>query len=519
MVSITVYDGANTIGGNKIYVEERGRGLFLDFGMNFAKYGEFFEEYLSERDGRGIHDLLFLNLIPRLNIYRRDLITRDVDVSRYPRLNVEAVLLSHAHLDHCGNIGLLDERIPVMASPTTIAILKALRDASPSRIGSEIAYLSRKVPMDETGLVLESEERREPYRGRDFYCAFPPSKEMCALMSQKPGQESKSAKKLEPGKLCRSEELDLPFEVEAYAVDHSIYGAVGYVLRGDTTVAYTGDFRLHGKKQEKTRAFVKAAKGASTLVIEGTTVGREGAEGAPSVGEDEVLQKCLAATEETDKLVVADFSARNFERLETFAEIARETGRQLVVVAKDAYTLHAMECADGVRRMGKDMLIYYELKNRRYLKWETEVVMGRWGGQYVRHEEISRNPGGYVLCFSFFDMKHLLDIKPDGGTYIYSSSEAFSEEQVIDFQRLGKWLRVFGFRTYGFRLVEREGELRPEFERGYHTSGHASRGDLEWVIGEIEPDRIIPVHTTGQGWFKERFENAVTPEEGKKFSV
>jgi len=34
MASITVYDGANTIGGNKIYVEDKGRGLFLDFCMN-----------------------------------------------------------------------------------------------------------------------------------------------------------------------------------------------------------------------------------------------------------------------------------------------------------------------------------------------------------------------------------------------------------------------------------------------------------------------------------------------------
>lgn len=47
--------------------------------------------------------------------------------------------------------------------------------------------------------------------------------------------------------------------------------------------------------------------------------------------------------------------------------------------------------------------------------------------------------------------------------------------------------------------MEREGELRPEFEKGYHTSGHASKGDLEWTIGEIDPDVIVPVHTTGQG--------------------
>ena len=89
MSSITVFDGATTIGGNKIYVEEKGKGVFLDFGINFAKHGEFFEEFLSERSGRGIHDLIHLNLIPKLNIYRRDLIPSDMDVSAYPSLNAE----------------------------------------------------------------------------------------------------------------------------------------------------------------------------------------------------------------------------------------------------------------------------------------------------------------------------------------------------------------------------------------------------------------------------------------------
>ena len=38
MTSLTIYDGANTIGGNKIFVEEKGKGVFLDFGMNCIAY-------------------------------------------------------------------------------------------------------------------------------------------------------------------------------------------------------------------------------------------------------------------------------------------------------------------------------------------------------------------------------------------------------------------------------------------------------------------------------------------------
>ena len=56
MTSITVYDGAATIGGNKIYVEENNKGLFLDFGMNFAKYKVFFQDFLFGRSIRGIYE-------------------------------------------------------------------------------------------------------------------------------------------------------------------------------------------------------------------------------------------------------------------------------------------------------------------------------------------------------------------------------------------------------------------------------------------------------------------------------
>lgn len=56
-MKITVYDGATTIGGSKIHLEEGNNGLFLDFGMNFAKYARYYEEFISERPSRGIHDL------------------------------------------------------------------------------------------------------------------------------------------------------------------------------------------------------------------------------------------------------------------------------------------------------------------------------------------------------------------------------------------------------------------------------------------------------------------------------
>ncbi len=508
MTSITVYDGATTIGGNKIYVEERGRGVFLDFGMNFAKYGEFFEEFLTERSGRGIHDLIHLNLIPKLNIYRKDLVPSDLDVASYPKLNVEAVLLSHAHLDHCGSAGLLDENIAVVASPITIAILKALRDISHTKLGSEITYFSPKVP-DKDGRYLKSPTSGK-YIGRKFICTSDPSEELIEFISSRSGK-----KKIETGEMCHVSDAALPFEVKVFEVDHSIYGANAYILHGDVTIAYTGDFRLHGRNADKTKKFVKKAKDARVLIIEGTRTEREDV----SESEEVVYENCLKAVEESKGLVIADFSPRNFERLETFMEIAKKTGRLLVITAKDAYMLHAIECADGVCRMGDDTLIYYELKDRSRSKWETDIVMERWGDRYIDPVEVARNKEQYILCFSFHDIKHLLDIKPNGGSYIYSSSEAFTEEQKFDFLRLYNWLEYFNFRIYGFEMVLEGGKLVPSFIKGYHASGHASKSDLKWVIETINPDVIIPVHTENPSWFVENFENVVVLRDGRSYVV
>lgn len=515
MVSVTVYDGGNTIGGNKIFVEDRAAGVFLDFGMNFAKHGAFFQEFLSERNSRGIHDLAHLGLIPKLNIYRPDLIPSDVQLSQYEKLNVKAVLLSHAHMDHCGNIGLLQETLPVVASGTSVSILKAIRDTSPSSIGSEIAYFSKKNPVNGcSGLVLES-DRSTPYVSRDFYCTEEIPEELRTFAGERPGQDSRGTKRIQRGKLDHFDQLDLPFEVRPYEVDHSILGSLAFVLEGDMAIAYTGDIRLHGEKGKLTENFITNAKSASVLITEGTTTSREE---QSSVTENDVFDNCLRAVEESKRLTVADFSARNFERLYMFASIAKKTGKQLVVTAKDAYLLHAISCVEGDCPIDKgEILIYSELKDRRRVKWETEIILDKWQDHYVSHTQIADNSGNYILCFSLFDLKHLLDIKPDGGAYVYSSSESHSEEQDVDFVRLKQWLNFFKMKLYGFSIIAKDGILRPEFDKGYHASGHVSMSDLEHVISEIDPDVIIPVHTENPTWFS-KFGKTVIPEEGKRYA-
>ena len=501
--AITVYDGANTIGGSKIHISNGESGLFLDFGMNFAKYSLYYEEFISERPSRGIHDLWRLGLIPRLNIYRSDLVPVDMarEVQSSPAIPVNAVLISHAHLDHVGNVAMLNESIPLVGSPVTMVILKALRDTSrQSHIGMELPYYSPKSPSSTNPFVLESSRAVKHYLSRDIIMTGEVSDAVVDFLSWRANVELAKnpgkAKSIRPGSIEVLGDADLGFEVKSFPVDHSIYGAVAYIIEGDVSVAYTGDFRLHGKNKHLTRKFVKEAKNVSVLITEGTRVGREEDE---NVSEDEVYRNALGIAETAKGLIIADFSARNFERLESFWRIARRTGRELVVTPKDAYFLHALQIA-GIETPINEVRIYQSSKVKPE-KWE-DWVFRSYPDSGVSPEELKKNGENYILCFSFYDMPHLLDIMPIEGTYIYSSSEAFGEEQEFSFLRLWNWLRYFGFEVHGFRVDEHG---KPVFERGLHASGHVSREELREVIEEIDPDYVIPVHTENPEWFRENW--------------
>ena len=513
-MKIVIYDGTNTIGGIKIYIQENPNGLFLDFGMNFAKYSLYYEEFISERTARGIYDLWHLNLIPKLNIYRKDLIPKDLvnEVARYPKIPVNAVLISHAHLDHVGNITLLNENIPIVGSPTTIAILKALNDTSSggSHFGMELPYYKVRKLKDSEGYVIEA-DRNSHYPSRRVIL-LEQNSSLHDFLFYRPGQESPRAKKVIPNEVKTLNEEDLGFEVKAFNVDHSIYGATAYIIEGHISLAYTGDFRLHGKNGDETRKFIKEAKNVSILITEGTRVGREEHE---NVSEQEVYENALKIVEEAKGLVIVDFSPRNFERLESFKEIAEKTGRELVVTAKDAYFLHALKLVDGIDRL-KGLRIYGNFKASRQ-KWEELVVWGNYADQYISPIEIRQNQENYILCFSFYDMPHLLDVMPNGGVYIYSSSEAFGEEQEFSFLRLWNWLKYFGFEVHGFK-VDKSG--KPIFEKGLHASGHVSKEELMRIIDEVDPDYVIPVHTEKPELFRWAFgEKVVLLKNGESWEV
>jgi len=495
-VSLTVYDGAATIGGNKILLEDGDTAVFLDFGTSFSARFQYYEEFLLPRSRAGLLDLIHMGLLPPLRgIYRTDL--EDAGgrawerARRYPYYRegrADAVLLSHAHMDHCGYISFLDTGIPVVSTCMTAYLAKAIQDCGAHQFEGEMCYTVPKVAGDE-GTLGAGGHREFPYERRtyliaDAVCVDPG--DFWNLSPSAPRGRPFPPQRLEATGRVRG------LQVRFLPVDHSIHGAAAIAVETSAGwVVYTGDLRRHGGRGAMTEAFVReaAALHPAALVCEGTNIGKE-----PGATEEQVHAACLAAVQDAPgQFVVADFGPRNVERLLIFLEIARRTGRRLAVTDKDAYLLTAMHAVDPsipTPATERHLVVY----RRALLKpplW-VDRVRG-WYPEQVGAADVHAHPGEFICCFSFFDAGELIDIDPDGGRWIYSASEAHNEEQRFELWRLRNWLDRFRLTPVGLA----------ESASPFHASGHISGRELRELIGQVAPRLVIPVHTTAPQRFRE----------------
>jgi len=468
-MKLTFYGGIKEIGGNKILLEDKNTAIFLDFGKSYKQASEYFEEFVNPRSVHGLKDYLELDLLPkREGLYRKDLLDilskEEMDFCSYQKSFLDAVLLSHGHMDHTGYLSFLDETIPVYLSQSTRVVLEAYRTIKPPSLENEIVEIS------------------SPHE-------LPPQKR------KKIKRQFKVLEKQQPFQIKN-------LEIFPLFVDHSIPGALMYFIKGAKNVLYSGDFRLSEISEKQLKAIYEFLKkqNIDIFLCEGTRIKEQNI-----FREKDVYFKAKEIVSRIKGLVVADYSMADITRFETLAQIAKETKRK-IALSYNYFAFLAILKEKGLEINSFDNLVLYEKKKGNLKKWEQNLLKKY---PYINAKEIKTHPRDYLAILNFYQIQELIDFQPDENSYFLRAiTEPHTEESEISEERFSHWIEHFKMQG-----------LTPDgkFERA-HISGHISGKELEEFIKNIKPDLIIPIHTDYPEEFEKIHTNVKIVEKNEIFS-
>jgi ribonuclease J len=381
--TLTFYGGVNEIGGNKILLQDGDTRVFFDFGMSFGMKKLFYSPpFLSPKSEKSLQEL---GILPKLTgIYKFD--------DKPPE--IDAVFVSHGHLDHSAYLSFIKRDVPVYCGETTKIILQAQGEMRRADLEFNVQDIAFK-----------------PFRTGD---------------TKKIGS----------------------VEIEPIHVDHSVPGAYGFVIHtSNGAVIYTGDFRVHGTKPQMTQDFAEKAREAEPVAIitEATNM-----TSATVSSEAEVEDKLNGIVNEADGIVLAEFAYADVDRLNSFFRVAKKNGRCLAVSLKQAYLLNALradEHLDVPDLNDENVLIFRKSKSTNY-KWEKQILE-HYSDKIKTAFDVSKQQCKLILALSFYDLEELVDIQPEAGScFVLSVSEPFNEEMEIDSEKLVHWLGHYGLPQY-----------------------------------------------------------------------
>ena len=383
ITSITLFGGVDEIGGNKLLLKDRDTKVFFDFGMSFGMKKRYYAPpFLSPKSEKSLQEL---GILPKLQgIYRFDSGSPEVD----------AVFVSHGHMDHSAYLSFVNRQIPVYCGETTKIILQALSEMRRPDLEFDVQDINFRT-----------------FRTGD-------KKTIGCL------------------------------EIEPIHVDHSVPGAYGFIIHtSQGAVVYTGDFRVHGSKPQMTQDLVEAAKKEKpvAVVTEATNM-----IGASVSSENEVEDKLASITEQSQGILLTEFAYADVDRLNSFYRVAKKSGRCLVVSLKQAYLLNALRDDEGLKLpdLNDDSILVFRKSKKRYDRWENSILQ-QYSAKVADVFEVSKRQCKAVFALSFYDLEELVNIKPaPGSCYVLSSSEPFNEEMEIDFEKLTNWLTHYGLPQY-----------------------------------------------------------------------
>lgn len=275
-MKLIIHRGTTEIGGTCVEVFTEKSRIVIDFGLPLvnAKKEPFDSKVLI---GKSPEELRRLKILPSVSGLYKD-----------EERSVDAILISHSHMDHYGLLRYVHPGIPIYMSEGAKTLVEVSDIFTPHKIGK----INTKIIDKRKKLTIED------------------------------------------------------FEIFPYLVDHSAFDALAFMIKADgKKIFYSGDFRGHGRKSELYRRMVsKPPKGIDCLLLEGSMIGR----GEQLFKDEQAVQarmeKVLKATPNIKFLFA---SSQNIDRIVSAYKACLKTNHVFVI---DIYTAYILDCLRKVSK-------------------------------------------------------------------------------------------------------------------------------------------------------------------------
>jgi len=266
---------------------------------------------------------------------------------------------------------------------------------------------------------------------------------------------------------------------EVIEVDHDVPGSAGLLVNTpEGSVAYTGDWRRHGRHPELIERFAVRCAGVDVLVTEASTATSAGVAPAtlPNVPEHDVAEAFEKLIAGSRRGVYCSFHERNLERQREIQAVAAIHGRTLVLSAR-TYAIWQAAKAEGFDELDTSDGVTF---------WADEAgsAQARPGAAGVTASDVACNPEAFVCEMRRWDRARLLDMAAGpGDLYVHMNGYPHGPADP-GWQVLQTWTRRLGVR---FEAIS--------------SHGHALPADLQWLVDAVRPGLVVPVHTNAPDSF------------------
>ncbi|MCX6237339.1 MAG: MBL fold metallo-hydrolase [Bacteroidia bacterium] len=301
-MNLTIHRGTNQIGGSCVEIATTTTRLLIDIGLpldSVVKRLEDRKQYLPKIEG-----------------------------------HIDAVFISHYHLDHHGLVSEIDPSIPVYVSRGTEKMF-----------GINAIFL--RMPKVENLRIIDT---KTPVMVDDI-------------------------------------------KITAFTVDHSAYDAMAFLIEAEgKKILYSGDIRTHGVKG---RLYEDLPQNVDYLILEGTNIGKSE---SISKTEKEIKDQFIALFKKyPDRINYVWSSGQNIDRLVQIYSASLKTGRTFVAdlyVANVLYEIHQLNANIPSPYSHPNFRVWYA----KYEKLnENENLAFRLKRFKIKSKEIADSPYKYVV--------------------------------------------------------------------------------------------------------------------------